>query len=103
MGAARGVGGIYDDNRTIRTMHGAYTKTLPDRVVRQAGNPVFPNGTISVRFRDVPGAKVEVALDPSGAQEYSLRESVAEGIRTVTVGKRGRDYPALLAIALLSR
>ena len=97
------VGGIYDDNRTIRTMHGAYTKTLPGRVVRQAGNPVFPNGTISVRFRDVPGAKVEVALDPSGAQEYSLDESVAEGVRTVTVGKRGRDYPALLAIALVSR
>lgn len=95
------VGGIYDDNRTIRTMHGAYTKTLPGRVVRQAGNPVFPNGTISVRFRDVPGAKVEVALDPSGAQDYELRESVADGVRTVTVGKKGRDYPALLAIALV--
>ena len=97
------VGGIYDDNRTIRTMHGAYTKTLPGRVVRQAGNPVFPNGTISVRFRDVPGAKVEVRLDPSGSQEYTLRESVADGMRTVTVGKKGRDYPALLGIALVSR
>ena len=95
------VGGIYDDNRTIRTMHGAYTKTLPGRVVRQAGNPVFPNGTISVRFRDVPDAKVEVALDPSGAQDYELGESVADGMRTVTVGKKGRDYPAVLAIALV--
>ena len=82
-------------------MRRAYTKTLPGRVVRQAGNPVFPNGTISVRFRDVPGAKVEVALDPSGAQDYELRESVADGVRTVTVGKKGRDYPALLAIALV--
>ena len=97
------VGGIYDDNRTIRTMHGAYTKTLPGRVVRQAGNPVFPNGTISVRFRDVPGAKVEVQLDPSGSQEYTIRESVAGGMRTVTVGKKGRDYPAILGIALVVR
>ena len=96
------VGGIYDDNRTIRTMHGAYTKTLPGRVVRLAGNPVFPNGTISVRFRDVPGAKAEVQLDPSGSQEYTIRESVADGMRTVTVGKKGRDYPALLGIALVA-
>lgn len=95
------VGGIYDDNRTIRTMHGAYTKTLPGRVARQAGNAVFPNGTISVRFRDVPGAKAEVALDPSGAQAYTLGESVTDGVRTVTVGKKGRGYPALLAIALV--
>jgi len=94
------VGGIYDDNRTIRTMHGAYTKTLPGRVVRQAGNPIFPNGTISVRFRDVPGAKVEVSLDPTGSQEYTMRETVKDGMRTVTVGKKGRDYPALLGIAL---
>ena len=97
------VGGIYDDNRTIRTMHGAYTKTLPGRVVRQAGNPIFPNGTISVRFRDVPGATVEVYLDPSGSQEYSLSETVADGIRTVTVGKKGRGYPVLRGIALVKR
>jgi len=95
------VGGIYDDNRTIRTMHGAYTQTLPGRVVRQAGNPIFPNGTISVQFSDAPGAVVEVSLDPSGSKEYSMRETVKDGIRTVTVGKKGRDYPALLGIALV--
>ena len=96
------VGGIYDDNRTIRTMHGAYTKTLPGRIVRFAGNPVFPNGTISVRFADVSGARVEVLLDPEeGARTYSLSESVADGVRMVTVGKKGRDYPAVLAIALV--
>jgi hypothetical protein len=95
------VGGIYDDNRTIRTMHGAYTATLPGRVVRQAGNPIFPNGTISVRFRDVPGAKTSVALDSSGSQEYTLTESVERGVRTVTVGKKGRGYPVLQAIALV--
>ena len=95
------VGGIYDDNRTIRTMHGAYTKTLPGRVVRQAGNPIFPNGTISVKFVDVPGARVEVATDPSGTKDFSLDESVADGVRTVTVGKKGRDYPLVLGIALV--
>ena len=95
------VGGIYDDNRTIRTMHGAYTKTLPGRVVRQAGNPIFPNGTIAVRFEDVPGAKVEVELDPSGSQACEIREATDGGVREVVVGKKGRDYPALLAIALV--
>ena len=95
-------GGIYDDNRTIRTMHGAHAATLPGRVVRQAGNPIFPNGTITVRFRDVPGAKVEVALDPSGAQDYTLAESVKDGFRTVTVGKKGRGYPVVLSIALVA-
>ena len=95
------VGGIYDDNRTIRTMHGAYTKTLPGRVVRQAGNPIFPNGTIAVRFRDVKGAKVEVALDPSGAQEYDIRESVSNGFRTVVIGKKGRNYPVILGVSFV--
>ena len=95
------VGGIYDDNRTIRTMHGAYTKTLPGRVVRQVGNPIFPNGTISVRFRDVKGAKVEVALDPSGAQEYDIRESVSNGFRTVVIGKKGRNYPVILGVSFV--
>lgn len=95
-------GGIYDDNRTIRTMHGAYAKTLPDRVVRYAGNQVFPNGTITVKFADVPGAKVEVKLDPDGAQSYSMVESVKDGTRTVTIGKKGRGYPGILSIALVN-
>ena len=96
-------GGIYDDNRTIRTMHGAHAVSKADRVVRTAGNAVFPNGTITVKFRDVPGAKVEVALDQDGAQECSVSESVADGIRTVVVGKRGSSYPQILSIALLRR
>jgi len=94
-------GGIYDDNRTIRTMHGAHALTKADRVVRVAGNPVFPNGTITVKFRDVPGAVVKVALDPDGAQECAVSESVADGVRTVVVGKKGVDYPQVLSIALV--
>ena len=94
-------GGIYDDNRTIRTMHGAYSRTFSDRVVRYAGNPIFPNGTITVKFADVSGAKVEVALDPSGANECSIVESVENGVRTVTIGKKGRDYPSVLSVSLV--
>lgn len=94
-------GGIYDDGRTIRTMHGAYARTLADRVVRDAGNPVFPNGTIAVKFADVPGAKVEVDLDPSGARACAVSESVADGVRTVTIGKKGRGYPGVLSVALV--
>ena len=96
-------GGIYDDNRTIRTMHGAHAVTKSDRVVRIAGNPVFPNGTVTVKFRDVPGAKVEVSLDPDGAQECAVKESVANGVRTVVVGKKGDAYPQILAIALCKK
>lgn len=94
-------GGIYDDNRTIRTMHGAYSRTFSDRVVRYAGNPIFPNGTITVKFADVHSAKVEVALDPSGAKECSIVESVENGVRTVTIGKKGRDYPGVLSVSLV--
>ena len=94
-------GGIYDDNRTIRTMHGAYSQTKADRVVRYAGNPVFPNGTITVRFAEVPGATVEVALDPDGAQTYALAERVERGERVVTIGKKGAAYPGVLSVALV--
>ena len=94
-------GGIFDDGRTIRTMHGAYAKTRADRVVRYAGNPIFPNGTIAVAFADVPGATVEVALDSDGAPDCTKTESVAHGVRTVTIGKRGRDYPGVLSVALV--
>ena len=96
-------GGIYDDNRTIRTMHGAYSQTKADRVVRYAGNPVFPNGTIAVKFADVPGAKIEVTLDPDGAQDYTLKESVVQGKRMVTIGKKGANYPGILSIALVRK
>ena len=95
------VGGIYDDVRVSRPMHGAKAVLADGKVMRRAGNPVFPNGTITVKFRDVPGAKVEIALDPSGSREYSCSETVEDGFRTVVVGKKGADYPAILSIALV--
>ena len=95
------VGGIYDDGRVLRPMHGAKSVTRDGRVMRKVGNPVFPNGTITVKFRDVPGAKVEIALDPSGSQEYSCTETLEDGFRKVVIGKKGADYPAVVSVALV--
>ena len=94
-------GGIYDDNRVIRTMHGAYSQTKDDRVVRFAGNPVFPNGTISVKLAAPKDARIAVALDPDGAQTCRIDKSWKDGVWTVTVGKKGTDYPGVLSIAAL--
>ena len=93
------VGGIYDDNRVIRTMHGAYSATKDDRVVRYAGNPVFPNGTISVKLKAPESAKVVVDLDPDGADACRIDKSWKDGIWTVTVSKKGVKYPGVLSIS----
>jgi hypothetical protein len=92
-------GGIYDDNRVIRTMHGAYPQTKADRVVRYAGNHIFPNGTITVKLKAPENARVEVALDPDGAQACRIDKSWKDGVWTVTVGKKGAEYPGVLSIA----
>ena len=93
-------GGIYDDNRVDRPMHGSYQEILDGRPVRWAGNSIFPNGTIRVAFKDVPGARVEVALSPKGARDYALTEEVVNGVRHVTIGKKGAAYPAVVSVSL---
>ena len=95
-------GGIFDDNRTIRTRHGAHAVTKSDRVVRYVGNDVFPNGTVTVELRGPADARVEVALDPEGAQECAVEKTWKDGVWTVVVGKKGAGYPGVLSIALLS-
>ena len=92
-------GGIYDDNRTIRTMHGAYSETKDDRVVRFAGNPVFPNGTITVKLTAPSEAEIAVALDPDGAKACDVRKTWKDGVWTVVVGKTGAAYPGVLSIS----
>ena len=94
-------GGVYDDNRVIRTMHGAYPFTKADRVVRYAGNTVFPNGTITVKLNAPESAKVVVDLDPDGPQVCRIDKSWKDGVWTVTVGKKGVDYPGVLSIACM--
>ena len=92
-------GGIYDDNRTIRTMHGAHAVTKADRVVRYAGNDVFPNGTVTVRLRAPKDAQIGVDLDAEGAKECALAKTWKDGEWTVVVGKRGgKLYPGVLAV-----
>ena len=94
-------GGIYDDNRVIRTMHGAYSATKDGRVVRYAGNTVFPNGTITVKLNAPESAKVVVDLEPGGPQTCRIDKSWKDGVWTVTVGKKGVGYPGVLSIACL--
>ena len=95
-------GGIYDDGRVLRPMHGAHSEIVNGWPVRWVGNAVFPNGTITVEFKDVPGARLEIALDPSGSQEYKCNESVADGKRKVVISKKGAAYPGVRSISLVS-
>ena len=92
-------GGIYDDGRVIRMMHAALPQTKADRVVRFAGNNRFPIGRIAVRLTAPETARIDVALDPDGAQECDVAKSWKDGVWTVSVGKKGSSYPGILSIA----
>lgn len=94
-------GGIYDDNRVDRQMHGAYPELVDGQPVRWVGNSIFPNGTVRVEFKDVPGARVEVILSPKGAQDYALTETVENEVRSVEIAKDGVRNPAVVAVALV--
>ncbi|MBQ2631484.1 MAG: right-handed parallel beta-helix repeat-containing protein [Kiritimatiellae bacterium] len=114
-------GGIYDDNRCDRQMHGAYTELKDGVPVRWVGNAIFPNGTLAVEFDAKKGDTVEIALAPQGAQEVSLsagggewRRLAAEGgvARTqlgtegkvrVEIGKSGAAFPGVVSVALLRK
>ena len=96
-------GGIYDDNRVDRQMHGAYPGLVDGVPVRWIGNSIFPNGTIRVEFKDILGARVEVLLSPSGAQDFAMTETVSNGIRRVEIAKRGASNPAVVAVLLVRR
>ena len=95
-------GGIYDDVRTHRSsMHASYQTIESGVPARFVGNPIFPNGTITVEFKDIPGTRVEVDADPAYTTEYTVAESVSGGIRSVTISKKGLKYPAIRSIALV--
>lgn len=97
-------GGIYDDNRVARAMHGAYPETKADRVVRHVGNRIFPNGTVTVELKATAEADVEVTLDPDGPQTCAVRKDWTNGVWSVSVGKAsGGDYPAVSAICVRER
>jgi hypothetical protein len=97
-------GGIYDDNRVWRTMHGAYSSTTPTHVVRHAGNPIFPNGTISVELKAPADAEISVVLDKTlGAETANVEKSWSNGVWKVKVSKRGKLYPAVMSISAEKR
>ena len=91
-------GGIYDDGRVRRMMHAAYPELKPGRIVRHVGNNRYPNGRLSVRLKAPQNAKIEVVLDPDGASTCDIRKTWKEGFWTVSVGKSGSTYPAVVAI-----
>ena len=91
-------GGIYDDGRVSRMMHAAYPELKSGRVVRHVGNNRYPNGRLSVRLKAPQNAKIEVVLDPDGASTCDIRKTWKEGFWTVSVGKSGSTYPAVVAI-----
>ena len=93
-------GGIYDDGRVLRPMHGAHAEIVDGSPVRWVGNTVFPNGTITVMLKDAPGARLEVALAPSGSQDCTCTETVEKGFRKVVIAKKGAAYPGVVHIAL---
>ena len=95
-------GGIYDDVRVRRIMHSSYQNIDAGVPVRIVGNAAFPNGTITVEFKSVPGTHVEIDVDPAqGATDYALKDVTADGIRRVTISKKGTAYPAIRSIALV--
>ena len=63
----------------------------------------FPNGTIAVEFSDVADAKVEVDADPKYAKGFAVVERSANGVRSVTIAKKGASYPGIRSIALVKR
>ena len=111
-------GGLYDDVRTGRAMHASHSFLRNGRPVREVGNPVFPNGTIRMELKGTKNALVEILLDPDSAKELTvwlngkkevvsadgdrlrLRVNGAEKICCV-IGKHGRRYPLVHAVAVL--
>ncbi len=94
-------GGIYDDGRVLRPMHGAHSEIVDGTPVRWVGNTVFPNGTIEVHLRDEPGTRLKIALAPSGSQEYVYTETIENGFRKVVIAKKGAAYPGVMYVALV--
>ena len=81
-------------------VHGAHAEIVDGSPVRWVGNTVFPNGTITVMLKDAPGARLEVALAPSGSQDCTCTETVEKGFRKVVIAKKGAAYPGVVHIAL---
>ena len=92
-------GGIYDDNRVARAMHGSYPETKKDVVVRYAGNRVFPNGTVSVELKAPQSAEIAVELELDGAKDCVVKKKWHNGVWHVSIGKKNLEYPRILSVS----
>ena len=114
-------GGVYDDNRCDRQMHGCYPELKDGVPVRRVGNSIFPNGTLAVEFEAKSGDSLEIALAKDGAQSVSLAvgggawrrfdakggvvraPAGAEGRIRVEIGKSGAAFPGVVSVALVRK
>lgn len=113
-------GGITDDWRIVRYMHGAHAILHYGLPARQAGNRVFPNGFIEVELKRgeelvVFGAPEEtrcftltcdgkrMAAEFDGNGVFSLPLPPSEQKVSVRLEKNGAVYPLFYAIATRNR
>ena len=112
-------GGIYDDGRVDRPMHGSYPEIVEGKPVRWVGNSIFPNGTIIVEFDVREGDVVELALASGGSDAIRIAENgglarsfkategvvrnllASRGKTRVEIAKDGKGHPGVVSIALV--
>ena len=109
------VGGLYDDHRIYRYMHGSHSVVQHGLPGRWAGNRVFPNGFFEVRLKggeelvvfgdvtetrkftiSINGKKQNALLDADGICKFPLDPACAEV--TVRLSKDGLIYPLFHAL-----
>ena len=117
-------GGVTDEWRIFRYMHGAHAGSEDGELFRCAGNPVFPNGFLEMelarpasgarllvfgsaeggKFRihaDGPEAK-EAAFDASGKAELKLPDNGASTVKIRLAKAPGAGYPRFRAVVTVS-
>ncbi len=109
-------GGIYDDVRVGRAMHASHAELKGGIPVRYAGNPVFPNGVISMELEAEDGDSLEITLAPGSTDSLIAEVNGAKALYrassgrivigplpagkvSVNIGKTGCDYPEIVSAA----
>ena len=96
-------GGIYDNVRVECVMHSCYAELKGNDLWLTAGWERFPDGTLTLRLKGPESARVEVGLASELPQSCSLSKQWADGIWTVTIGKRGTGYPGVRYVRVIRK